>query len=110
MIHRTYTKTGSTEPWTGTLTRDGTAKVITGATLTLNMQHQTAGTQEISGASVDIVSGAAGTWSYTPVAGDVDTAGVYLGEIKVVYSDGTIDYFPNRNEDQWQIIIEAKQV
>lgn len=105
----TFTKVGSTQPWTGTLTRAGAAKPITGATLTLYMQHEQLGTQEIDGDAVTIVSAADGTWSFTPTSADVDTAGVYRGEIKVVYTDGTVDYFPNRNEDRWLIVIEAAQ-
>lgn len=109
MPYYTYTKVGSTQPWTGTLTRAGAAQNIAGATLTLNMQHEQNGTQEITAASVSIVSGAAGTWSFTPVAGNVDTAGVYRAEIKVVYSGGAVDFFPNRNEDRWLIVIESSQ-
>lgn len=63
---------------------------ITGATLALHIKKPSGTVLTKVGT---IVSGVAGTWSYTWVAGDLDEAGVYEVENQVTYSNGRIQTF-----------------
>lgn len=82
---------GDTSPaLTGTCTSDGAAANITGATLALHIRKPSGTTVTKVGT---IVSGAAGTWSYTWLAGDLDEAGPHKVEVQVTYSGGSIQTF-----------------
>jgi len=83
--------TGDTSPaLTGTCTSNGAAVNITGATLALHLRKPS-GTTVTKVAS--IVSGPAGTWSYTWVTGDLDEAGTWRVEVQVTFSGGAIQTF-----------------
>jgi len=62
---------------------DGNTIDITGSTLTFRMKKEGTATHKVSGSCV-IVSGSAGTCTYTPSSGDFDTEGIYKGEVEVV--------------------------
>lgn len=101
-------KKGDTKPWVFTLKQNGSGVDLDGATVELNMQDQ-ALTSVITGGSVtpdpDQTTNP-GKCSYSPVAGDVDTVGAFLAEIKVTFGDGTIARFPNgeAGEDEFETV------
>lgn len=87
--------TGDTSPdLTGTCTTElggvVTAANITGAALALHFKKPSGATVTKTGV---IVNGAAGTWSYTWVAGDLDEPGVWWMEVQVTYSGGRVQTF-----------------
>jgi hypothetical protein len=82
---------GDTAPaLTGTAKSGGTAANLTGASVVLHMQKP-GGTTVTKTAT--IVDGAAGTWSYSWLAGELDVAGQWLVEAQVTFSDGKIQTF-----------------
>lgn len=63
---------------------------ITGATLALHITKPSGTVLTKTGV---IVSGAAGTWSYTWAAGELDEGGAWTVEVQVTYSGGAIQTF-----------------
>ena len=83
--------TGDTSPdLTGTCTSNGVAAVITGATLALHLKKPDGTIVTKAGT---IVSGPAGTWSYSWAPGDLDQTGTWWVEVQVTYSGGKIQTF-----------------
>ncbi len=97
-------KVGDTRPWTiDCSTTDGytfTIPDFTGAQATFSMKDAS-GTVIINDAPAVIVAPTvtAAVLSYSPVAGDVDTAGKYKAEFHVTYADLTRGSFPNGPPD-----------
>ena len=88
-----YLVEGDTKPILSMTIKDstGTAVDITGATVTFHFFNLDTGTQT-NAADDDCVLlvPADGTCTYTWNATDLDTPGDYLGEVKVVFADTTI--------------------
>ena len=83
--------TGDTSPdLTGTCTSNGVAANITGATLALHLKKPD--NTVVTKAGV-IVSGSAGTLSYSWLTNDLDQAGAWSVEVQVTYSNGKIQTF-----------------
>jgi uncharacterized protein YfaS (alpha-2-macroglobulin family) len=83
--------TGDQSPdLTGTCTSNGVAANITGSTIALHLKKPS-GT--ITTKTGTIVSGSAGTWSYSWQTGDIDEAGTWWVEVQVTYSNGKIQTF-----------------
>jgi len=85
-----------------TLTRDGVAENLTDASVKFLISERTGGTA--FSASATIVSAAAGTVSYQPSAGFPTTAGKYIQEWEVTFSDGRILTFPGNRHNKIKII------
>lgn len=92
-------KQNDTAPALVTVLQDsrGRPRVLTGATVVLNMRLQSDKVVKITGASVTITDASLGIVSYSFTAANTDTAGVYELEIQVTYSDSTIETFPNND-------------
>ena len=76
-------------------TTTGTADVdLAGATVVLDMRERNSRAQKISGGSctIDIASEGKGSFEFSST--NVDTAGTYDIELRVTYSDSTIETFP----------------
>lgn len=63
---------------------------ITGATLAIHLRKPSGSVVTKTGV---IVSGTAGTWSYTWLTGDLDVEGNWTCEVQVTFSDGSIETF-----------------
>jgi hypothetical protein len=85
----------------------GAAVNITGATVTFVMRAITA-TGPAVNAAATIVSGPAGTVSYTFTANDTAVAGPYAGEFHVTFGDGTKQTFPG--DGYLEILVEEDLV
>jgi len=78
---------------------DGTDYNLTGLTVTLRAVYQT--TDKIAGSAVTVDVGTEGLFSYLPTAEEVDVAGDYAAQVKVM--DGAaVDYLE-------EIILEVRQ-
>lgn len=71
---------------------------LTGATVTFSMVNAATGVLKVSAASADIVSNSGGEVSYSFVANDVDTAGIYWGTFHVTVGGSTESYPVAHNE------------
>lgn len=76
---------------TDTIEVDGAAFDLTGSTVTFSMRLESSDTLKVSAQSATVVSAAAGTVRYDWAAGDVDTAGDYVGWWTVTTSGKTQD-------------------
>ena len=76
---------------TGTVTSNGVGANITGASIQLKFKKPS-GTVVIKTGT--IVSGSAGTWSYSWLAGDLDEDGTWWVQPRVTYSNGKTQTFP----------------
>jgi hypothetical protein len=72
-----------------TCERAGTAIDLTGCTVTLTIAKGNTITR--SGGSCTIISAAAGTVSYQPLVTDFPSKGSYKGDVKITYSDATVE-------------------
>lgn len=92
-------KQNDTAPALVTVLQDsrGRPRILTGATVVINMRLQSDKSVKISGASVTITDASLGIVSYSFTAANTDTAGVYELEIQVTYSDSSIETFPNND-------------
>ena len=88
-------KVGDLDPITATLYTNGAPRDLTGSTVALFMRNRATRDLKINGAAVTIVTPTAGTVSYTPSAGDVDTEGFYDLEWKETTLAGKPRHFPN---------------
>lgn len=97
-------KSGDTRPYFAvTLSyTDGTAVVLTGASVLFKMRDDS-GALKVNAAAV-VTDAASGQCEYRPVAADTDTPGNYLAEWQVTFADGTIQTFPTRNHDRVRVI------
>lgn len=83
---------GDTAPnLTGTLTDDGAAVDLAGASLSVHIQRPGAGATII--ANANIVDAAAGTWSYTWQPSDLDSTGTWECAVVVTFASGAIQTF-----------------
>ena len=71
----------------------GNAVDITGATVRFHMFDKN-GT-EVVDAAATIVTAASGIVKYSWIAADTATAGIFMSEFEVTYSDASIETFPN---------------
>lgn len=76
---------------TGTCTSNGVGANLTGATLQLRIKKPS-GTVLLKTGT--LVTPAAGTWSYTWSAGELDEAGQWRVQPRVTYSNGRPQTFP----------------
>lgn len=76
---------------TGTCTSNGVGANITGATLQLKLKKPSGVVVIKTGT---IVSGPAGTWSYSWASGDLDEDGTWWVQPRVTYSNGKPQTFP----------------
>ncbi len=80
---------------------NGVTATLTGATVELFMWLKSTQAIKVNAGGMTILSATPPADENDPnveypwVAGDVDTKGVYQGHVKVVYSGGGIEYFPD---------------
>jgi hypothetical protein len=86
-------KAGDLYPITATLRANGAAKDLTAATVVITMVDSLTRVARTTLAACSIVSAAAGTVSYTPIAGDV-AEGVLDVEFRVTQG-GVASHFPS---------------
>jgi len=82
-------------PITATLYTNGVARDLTGSTVVIYMRNRTTRAIKINGSGVTVVTPTAGTVSYQPSAGDVDTEGVYDLEFRETTATGKVNHFPS---------------
>lgn len=87
----TFTTGDQAPDLTGTCLSNGVGAPITGATLALHLKKPSGTIVTKVGT---IVSGPAGTWSYSWQPGDLDEAGTWWVEPQVTYSNGKPQTFP----------------
>lgn len=79
---------------------------LTSATVAVHMRNRKTGAMKISGSAATIVSNSApATVRYDFSAADLDTAGTFDLEWKVVNADTTIDVYPDGPNDPYVTII-----
>lgn len=81
--------TNTAPPIAITCERDSVAIDLTGCTVTLIIAKGATITQ--AAGSCTITTASSGLISYSPLTTDFPTAGTYKGDVKVVYSNGTIE-------------------
>lgn len=79
---------------TGTISSNGTAIDLTGATVTFSMRPAGSSTLKVSAQSATVVSAANGTVRYDWAAGQTDTAGDYRAWWTVTFSGGEVQDSP----------------
>lgn len=96
-----YIKVGDTAPAIEVTCKDsdGDAVDVSGSTVRFHMKARGASSTTVDAAAT-IVDGPTGVVKYQWVTADTDTAGDYLAEFEVTYTDGTIESFPNRYDIQ----------
>lgn len=77
----------------GALSVDGVAVNLTGCTVKFIMSTAPGATPKVNATAV-IVTAVSGVFRYDWAAADVDTPGIYDGEVQVTYADGTKQSFP----------------
>lgn len=78
-----------------TCKRDGTAIDVTGATVTLAIRNERTGATTNTGAqSCTLTTPLSGIVTYAPAIANFPSEGRYIGDIKIVYSGGTIEHIP----------------
>lgn len=89
-----FTLGDTAPPLTGTCSNQTgntlTPANLTGATVALHIAPPTGA---VLTKTPDIVSAAAGTWSYDWEVGDLDEAGTWRVEVQVTFSDTTVQTF-----------------
>lgn len=75
-------------------TAAGVAIDLSGASVRFHMRRAGAQTALIDAAAT-VVSASGGTVRYSWLSGDTDSAGAFVAEFEVLYSDGSIETFPN---------------
>lgn len=88
----TVKRNDTSRAWTDTLKLNNAAINLTNCTVKLNIRHEDGTTAE---RSATIVSAAAGTVTYTPVAADVTNAEILKLEWEITYSGGATLTVPN---------------
>ncbi len=89
------------KPITATLTNDGAAVDLTGATVALRMTRKATGTVKVDSAAVTVTSAAAGRVSYPWQAADVDTVGAYDARFVVTLPSGKVISFPTNDDERY---------
>jgi hypothetical protein len=69
---------------------------LVGASCVLHMRPEAGGALKVAAGVCTIVDAATGTISYDWAALDTDTAGRYLAELVVTFSDGRQETYPGR--------------
>lgn len=82
-------------PITATLYTNGVARDLTGSTVVIYLRNKRTNAIKVNGSAVTVVSPTAGTVSYQPSSGDVDTEGVYDLEFKETTSGGKTNHYPS---------------
>ena len=72
------------------LTQDGSPVDLTGCTVKFYMKDATSGSVKISGSACTITDATKGKCKYLWSGSDTNTAGSYVGEVEVTFSDGKI--------------------
>lgn len=78
-----------------TLTANGVAQNLTGATVKFSMESQRTGLIKVNAAAVTIVDAPTGQVKYSWAAGDTDTPGLYRAEFEVTGLAVTPVRFPS---------------
>lgn len=87
-------------------TRAGAALDLTGATVKFKIANQDTGVRTNDAANTcTVVSATAGTCTYNVLATDFPTAGTYVGETQITYSNAEIETQPT----QQVIIVRAAE-
>lgn len=73
-----------------TITKEGTAVDLTGATVKFYMKNSSTGAVKINGATCSILDTVNGVCQYNWTTNDTDTAGSYAGEVEVTFPNGSI--------------------
>ncbi len=90
-------KQNDTSPALEGICRDGRGRPVdmTGATVVFHMRLHPGGAVKVNGGAMGAVGLATrGRQKYSWASGDVDTAGIYEGEVQATFSDGSIRTFP----------------
>jgi hypothetical protein len=96
-------KRTDTYPITATLKSNGVAVNLTGYTVTINIVDRATGAVKVANGSATITDAVNGRVSYTPSAGDFDTASSYDVEWKAISPGGTPYHFPSKDYDTLDI-------
>jgi hypothetical protein len=94
--------TNTAPPLSLTCERSGTAINLTSCTVVLIIARGTTITQ--TGGAASITNATTGVISYTPLSTDFPTAGTYKVDIKITYSDSTVEIL----YDQLKVKARAK--
>lgn len=108
MAEVAYVKEDDTRPWTFLFTSDSESDFTDVASAVIYMRLETGGANKINGSALVIgtTTTANAPATYSPVAGDVDTAGIYLAYCVVTFTTGSkTGRFPSKDFDK--IIIQA---
>lgn len=89
---------GNTAPtYTLTCTRDGTAIDLTGATVKVVVKSPSGSITNAAQDDATVTSAAGGIITYTAeTAAIFDAVGTFLGDIKITYSDGSVEILRDR--------------
>jgi hypothetical protein len=94
---------GTTANLDFTLTADGAAVNLTGATVTLVLKDKS-GTEITTTGNVSVVTAASGKVRYAPDAADLGASATpHRARFKVADSGGLIAYYPSGKADPWTI-------
>ena len=97
---------GTTANMDFTLTADGAAVNLTGATVVLVLSDKD-GTAVTTTGDVVVVTAAEGKVRFAPDAADLDASlSPYRARFKVTDSGGQISYYPNTAADPWTVTPE----
>lgn len=88
--------------------KDGNAIDISGASVDFHMEHKHGDESDVVDAGATINDASSGKVQYNWQTGDTSTPGDYLAEWEVTYSDGSIESFPNNDEQQLEVRIEPE--
>jgi hypothetical protein len=87
-------------------TSTGTSAVdLSNATAVFYMRLRNAKTNKVDGSACSITGATSGYLQYAWADADVNTAGIYDGEVVVTFSDGSEETFPE-DDDYIRIVIE----
>jgi len=91
-----YIKQNDTSPDLQVTCKDyeGTVVNVSGATVNFHMRNKQTREVQVDGVG-SIVDGAAGQVKYSWSAGDTDTVGGFDAEFEIIYSDSSVETFPN---------------
>jgi hypothetical protein len=73
-----------------TVTREGSAVDLTGATVKFYMKNSDTGAVKINGVACVLTDATNGLCRYNWLAADTNTVGNYTGELEVTFPDGSI--------------------
>lgn len=98
---------GETADWIFTCNKAGAARDLTDASaVVLTMEEEISETVKIDAEACSVTDATAGEVTYSPSAGDVDTEGDYVVQLKVTFSGGDVEYFPNSELDKYRLRLD----